>query len=458
MKWLKKYELFKESKLYSNKNLISEICISMILLNNEFLDNILDRGQRARYNENSQIFLTDLKNLLLAKNRLKLGKFVNNECVLDEEISKVTNIFSGVEFDIEKDWKILVDARISARNIIDKLLPDTKLTPELIRNVYWIGPNKDGDFKEDIVIELTDGKKHSFYLNKNLSSTKTSSFNLFAEEFIGADLDRLFKQDYLPRWDKLTQQWIKIVYENANKNIQQHIEKFIDPKRIDTIGYFEYFDIRHQDVRFRHLGELISEFDKNILKFSDLLKEIWKNRDVCFSNPDVVYKEWMEVKIVILNSKILENLFTTSLKANFSENIEKLEESDLKLASGTIKMKIFKILVEKMGCLERPLYFLGNNGKSFHMVPSREFFRNFYDDLKIKFDYHVKFVVDEEEEENNDFNFKIKLELDDEELLEMNIKVIFSGGEMSGKLSAKFKFELSDKFNYIISKKEEIGE
>ena len=80
MKWIKDYQLFKESKTYSNKNLISEICISMVLLNNEFLDNILDRGLKARYSENSQIFLTDLKNLLLAKNRLYLGKFEDGKC------------------------------------------------------------------------------------------------------------------------------------------------------------------------------------------------------------------------------------------------------------------------------------------------------------------------------------------------------------------------------------------
>jgi hypothetical protein len=82
MKWLKGYQLFKESKGFQpNKNIISEICVSMVLLNNEFLDNILDRGLKARYSENSQIFLTDLKNLLLAKNRLHLGRFVDDRCV-----------------------------------------------------------------------------------------------------------------------------------------------------------------------------------------------------------------------------------------------------------------------------------------------------------------------------------------------------------------------------------------
>jgi len=452
MKWLKKYELFRESKTYTNKNLISEICISMVLLNNEFLDNILDKGLKARYSENSQIFLTDLKNLILAKNRLYLGKFIDNKCVPDEEISKVNGLFDEVSFDIQKDWNMLVNSRISARNIIDKLIPDEKLTSERIKAIYWIGPNKDDEYNEDIVIELNDGRQFSFYLNKNLSSSKSASFNTFAEELIGADLGRMFGDEYLNRWDKLTQEWIRVIYENANKNIQQHIEKFIDPKRIDTIGYFEYFDIRHSDPRFKHLGEFMKEFNRNILKLSDLMTEIWKMRDNCFIDPKRVYKEWMETKMVILNSKILENILTTSLKANFSENIKKLDDG-LKLASGTVKMKLFKTLVEKMGCLERPLYFLGNNGNVFHMVPSREFFRENYDDLDIKFDYHVKFDVSDDEE-NNDFNIKIKLEMDENVLIDMSIIVKFTGGEMSGKLSAKYKFELAPNFNYLISKKQ----
>ena len=88
------------------------------------------------------------------------------------------------------------------------------------------------------------------------------------------------------------------------------------------------------------------------------------------------------------------------------------------------------------------------------MVPSREFFRKNYDDLNIKFDYHVNFNVNEEDEEMNDFNIKLKLDMDDSTLIDMNILVKFSSGEMSGKLSAKYKFDLADNFNYLISKKE----
>ena len=65
MKWIRNYKLFKESKeitpTYSTKNIVQEICISMVLLNNDFLDSILDKGLKSRYLEDSSVFLTDLK-------------------------------------------------------------------------------------------------------------------------------------------------------------------------------------------------------------------------------------------------------------------------------------------------------------------------------------------------------------------------------------------------------------
>ncbi len=449
MKWLKNYQLFKESKTYSNKNLISEICISMVLLNNEFLDNILDKGLKARYSENSQIFLTDLKNLLIAKNRLQLGIFVGDKCESDNEVSKINGLFDTVQFDIEKDWNVLINSRVTARNIIDKLNPDEKLQSDDISKIYWLGPNKNDDHQEDIVLELNDGSQYSFYLNKNLSSQKSSSFNNFAEELIGQNLDKIFKEEYLPKWNKLTQEWINTIYENSNKEIQRHIEKFIDPKRIETIQYFDYFDIKHSDPKFKHLGEFISDVDKNILKFSDLLNEVWKNKDKFFSNPDEVKRKWSETKTVILNSKILENLFTSSLKTQFPDDIVKGDDN-FKTAGGTVKMKLFKVLVDKMDCLERPVYYLSNNGNNFNLIPSREFFRKNYDDMILKFDYHVDF--EEIDKEDDDFKVNLKLDFGDKNLLNMFISIGFSGGEMSGKLNSKYKFELSDDFNYTISK------
>jgi hypothetical protein len=444
-------DLERPKTIYKPSNLVSEICISMILLNNNFLDNILDRSLKARYSENSKVFLTDLKNLLLSKNRLHLGKFEDGKCISDDETSKINGIFESVEFNIDVDWNELVNARVTARNIIDKLLPDDKLTEDQIRRIYWIGPNKTKENSENIVIETEDGKQFSFYLNKNLSMSKSASFNTFADDLIGTEIEKLYSEEYINKWNKLVQDWVKIIYENVNKNIQIHIEKFIDPTRIDTLGWFEYFSLKHRDPRYKNLGEHIKEFDKNILNFSDLLKEVWKNKESNFLDIDRVYKEWTEKKIFILNSRILEHLLTESLTTNNISDIKKLDDG-FKLAEGTVKMKLIKTIVEKLGCLERPVYYLGNNGNNFHQVPSRQFFREFYDDIDIKFDYHVKMIVDKEEE-NNDFTIKLKLELDNDLLMNCNVVVTFSGGDISSKLSAKYKFEPVGNFNTLISNK-----
>jgi len=458
MKFLKSHLLFEKNSTkdsyYAPKNIVSEICISMVLLNNQFLDNILDRGLKARYSENSEIFLTDLKNLLLAKNRLSLGKFFDGKFIQDDEISKINGFFNEVNFDIEKNWDILTNSRLSARSIIDKLLPDEKLNSDLISKIYWIGPNKNEDIQEDIVIELNSGKQYSIYLNKNVSLQKTASFNTFADDLIGNEIDNLFKEEYISKWDKLTQSWIKLIYENASKSIQSHIEKFIDTNRIDSVGYFEYFDIRHRDPKYKFLGEYLKEFEKNILKFSDLMNEIWKKREMYFMDVSRVEKEWNEIRITILNSRILEHLFTTSLKKNNPDDIKRLE-TGMKTASGKVKMKLVKTLVEKIGCLERDVIFVSKNGTDFIQLPSRQFFRDSYQDIDIQFDYHVKFQIEPDLEDNNNFKVKLVMNFKEEELIRMNIIIGFSGGEFSSKLNAKYKFELNPSFGYLISKSEE---
>jgi hypothetical protein len=422
----------------------------MILLNNEFLDSMLDSGIKSRYLGNSKVFLTDLKNLLLSKNRLSLGKFNNNRFEVDNEISKINNSFESIEFDIEIDWNILINSRNVARSIIDKILPDTKLSTDMIKRIFWIGPNKDADHSEDIVIEMTDDKQYSIFLDKNFSTSKSSSFNTLADDLIGQDIENLFDETNILKWDKLTQEWIKIIYENSNKNIQSHIEKFIDTKRIESIGYFEYFDIRHRDPRFKYLGEFIEEFGKNILKFSDLMNEIWKKKEDNFIDVSRVEKNWSEIKTVILNSRILESLITSSLKSNKMDEIKKLEDG-YKMSSGSVKMKFMKTIVNKFGCLERETHYVSKDGNEFYKIPSREFFRKYYNDLDIKFDYHVKFNT---QEEDSRFKIKIALELDNQSFINMDILVGFSGGEFSSKLSAKYKFEIPSNFNYLISKKE----
>jgi len=452
MRYIKKYELYKESKQYNNTNTIYELCVAMLLINPNFLDNILDRGLKARYSDNSAILLTDLKNLVLAKNRLHLGKFEGNRCTIDSDVSKMNNEYNSTSFDIDKDWNKLIGARTTARNIQDKLIANGKLTEEQIKAVYWIGPNKTKEYSEDIVIELHSGIQYSFFLNKNLNTAKTISFNKLGDELVGDNMDNLFGEEYISKWDKLTQEWVRIIYENSNSNIKLHIEKFIDPDRIDSIGYFEYFDIKHRDQGVKNLGEYIPEINKNILYLNDLLSEVYKNSEL-FNDYESVKNEWNEKKIYILNSRILEHIFTESIKKRFMDSIIDKDYENYKIVGDRLKMRIMKIIVNNLGSSDRILYYLGNNGNTFYQVPARGFFRKYYDDFDIRFDYHVTLVTDSEVDENNDFNFKIKVELDKEPLMDINMQTKWSGGEMSGKLSTKFKIDFVDDFNHRISNK-----
>jgi hypothetical protein len=437
---------------YNSKNLVSELCVGMLLLNGNFLDDLLDRGMKARYSGNSQVFIGDLKSMLLNKNRLKIGKFVGDTCVENETTGTITNLFDNINFELEQDWNTLIDARILCRNICDKILQDDKLTSEMIKCIYWVGLEENKTCPEDIVIELTDGKQYGLAFNKSMGSSKSTSFNTFGDQVLGVEMDNLYKGEYQSKWDKLVQDWVKIIFENANKNIQVHIEKFIEPDRIDSLTYFEYFNIKHRDIRFKNIGENIKEFDKNILYLSDLLQEIWKHKENCFMDPQRVYEEWVEKKIFLMNSKILEHIFTESILKNYPSQIKK-DTDGFKVAEGDLKMRFLKIIVEKLGALERPIYFFSNKGNTMDFIPSRELFRKLYDDFVLKFDYHVKMMINTTDENSNDFRIKMTLEVDEYKLFDLTISIDFTGGEMSNKMTSKFKFEKADDFNLVLTKK-----
>lgn len=109
-------------------------------------------------------------------------------------------------------------------------------------------------------------------------------------------------------------------------------------------------------------------------------------------------------------------------------------------------MKLVKIIVNKLGCNETPSYFLGKKGNDFNIIPKRDFFRDNFENMDVMFDYHVNF---EDELKKEDFILNIILKLNNETLLNLDIIIKFSS-EMSGKLIAKYKFELPTNFNYMI--------
>ena len=110
---IEKFKKFNESneviKIPKVKDIIGDICVSMLLLNNSFLDELLDSGtKKTRYVQNSGSFIEDLRNLVIKKNRLYIGKFNNNKCVEDDNTSIINTVLNNCEFDIEKDWNKLI--------------------------------------------------------------------------------------------------------------------------------------------------------------------------------------------------------------------------------------------------------------------------------------------------------------------------------------------------------------
>ena len=130
-------------------------------------------------------------------------------------LTKWVKQYYSSDFSIEKDWNKLIHSRNIARSIIDKLLSDSKLTPDMIRYVFFIGTNKTTENKEDIVIETQDGKQYSFFLNKNVSTSKSSSFNKLADDLIGDKTDELFKGNYYELWNLLASNWVNLIFENV---------------------------------------------------------------------------------------------------------------------------------------------------------------------------------------------------------------------------------------------------
>lgn len=443
MQYLKNLELFLESlKPKSNTSLITDLCISMLLINPNFLDNILDKGIQTRYVYNNSIFLTDLKNLLFKKNKLKLGIKEDNKYIEEDNIGKINNYFNqfSKDFDISKDYNKLNAARDIARNIQDKLLLDEKLIPDMIRNVYWVSPNKDNKTKEDIIIEMHGGKQYPIVINSKAVTSRSKSFNTLLDILLEDQADKLYSDEYLDRWDNLTKRWFKLIYNTCKNEYKIMIDQFIDASRVDSLTYFEYQEIEISDPKYEILGKYFPLLDKNYKELSKLMSDIWKKRESAIDNYTEVEKKWNDIKKVVLNNKIIEHLFVEGLNKLIGddEEVEETTEGYL-IATDRVKMRLLRVIVDTLNVSNMNLYYIGKNN-SYH-IPSTSWFRENYDRINIEYDYHQKLS------EDKDSQFRIKMELDKKPLLSLELFTGFSGGEMSNRLTTKMKVQYESDFN-----------
>ena len=453
MRFVKNLETFLENQIVKetgdkgNTNLITDICVAMLLINPSFLDNILDRGLRGRYLHDTSVFLNDLKNMVLSKNRLKLGIKQDKKYVEDDNIGKINTYFNeySKDFDMEKDWSKLNKVREISRTIQDKLLQEEKLEPNQIKCVYWISPNKEKGEKADLVLETINGYQYSLVINSRLVTNKTQSFNTLLDILVDKKADLLFTEPYLERWDKLTQEWFKLVYNNVKNNYKLMIDDFIDATRADSLTYFEYYDIQIQDEKHKHLGKFYGELGRNHLNLSSLMSDIYKKGIDAFDNFDKIKKEWEDLKSIIMNSKIIEHLIINSLDELIENDSVEKTTDNYYIATDKVKMKLLKLLVSLMSVEDLDIYYASKD--KLHHVPSRRWFRDNYDSLNVFYDYHKRLNKDEND---SDSQFRIKVHKNNRPLLEMELFTGFSGGEMSGKLNTKMKVNYEPDFNYKI--------
>lgn len=445
--YIKKYQKFFESKSYNSNKLIIDLTVGMLLINPNFLDNLLDKGLKGRYQHNSSVYINDLKNLLLGNNRLKLGIYKENRFVEDPNIGKINKFFDEIDqtFDIEKDWNKLIKSRNIARNIYDKLLLNEKLNENMIESVLWTVPNKDSSSSTDIVIILKNGKQYPISLHKSLSTKKTKSFNTLSEILFGEKTSALLESEKVEKiLDKLAQEWVKTLYTHATDRCKLIIERYIDPDRFYSITWNNFFDIKHRDPQFKMLGEHIKILDKNILTLSDLLNEMYK-KEVCFNDYSEMEKTWSDIKNVVFSNRIIEYVITERLKDILKGEIEKDPDGKY-IANKLFKSNVLKLLFDVLDIKEElEVNYISSD--KYHKLPSKEFFRKNWDNLRILFDYHVNVT------EENDYYFNIDIILNDEKLINISLIIDFAGSkELNSRISTKIELSFLDDYNYIIVK------
>ena len=150
--------------------------------------------------------------------------------------------------------------------------------------------------------------------------------------------------------------------------------------------------------------------------------------------------------IPLLNSKIIEHLYTESFR-ELSEGDS--EDGRYMNAGDDMKMRLLKLFVEMLNIGERDVYYFGNSGNEFNKLPGRQFFRDMYDKIDVKYDYHVD-LTDIELDEDKEGDFTIRYDLDGEPLARLNLINSWSGGEMSGNLNVKMNLDLNKEFNVLI--------
>jgi len=266
-----------EENSLTNKQ-VYQLCTAMCLLNKDFLRPLLSGGLEKRYSLHPNVFLNDLKNILLdPKTKIKIGKLVDGVYVMEEDqLAKMSKILQTTDFIPSKDWNWLSKAEKTAENISKNIN---------IREVYWTP-----DEKCDMVVK-TDSKSVRIFLGKNLDK-KYEATEFFTKIFsTNISLDHLM--------DHLTNIWCDLLLQ-LPENLKKYLYVWNFKPNMTWEEFQELYSEKYlgeeiPELRFRY--KKFSHFSKDAIRYIPELMEEWKIRkEKAFSD------FWLEHIIQILKS------------------------------------------------------------------------------------------------------------------------------------------------------------
>lgn len=439
----KDYSIFESNSntvtISNYKRAMLEILTSICILNPEFLTGILEGGYKKRYTLDNISFITDVKSIILNNNtKFKIGVWDQNNFIWkeDKEISKIHYVFNNdTEFDVEKNWNILVKADKLAGIIKQEL----DIKEEDIKKVYWAGLDVFSTGCENIIIETEDQK--SICLKNIFGTSFTKNANDILSELFNVDIDVYKYEDV---WNTLSNEWINLLYNNVNIDYKKYMLEWLDVQDIKSISYNDYMKIKHPGKYNQKLGKHVPEFNKNIILFRDLCKELYINRETVMEDSNMFDSKWLSIKDEYLNSRLLEHLFIDNLKNIGNDGLYYMVDgSRYKTSTGEFKNNIITLLLDNiLNTGGKEVYVFSENGKQWTLIPSDKSILE-DDNIMALYKYHTDLNDDD-----HFFELDIWIGKNEENIIQKMLlgKIYFDWfGEMSNKLKCKLSFDYNIK-------------
>lgn len=440
---LNNYYSKSETVLVSNsKRAMFEILTAICIINPDFLKGILDGGYKQRYTIDTTSFMTDVKNIILNNNtKFKIGQWSNEKesWINDEEISKIHYVFNeNTEFDVEKNWNILVKADKLSTSIIEEL----KIDISDIKRVYWTGLDVFSNSCENIVIE-TEEDQHQICIKNIFGNSFTKTANEVLTDLFENEID-IYDDQYLDEWNNISSKWLKLIYDYTSTDLQKYILEWLDVLDVESISYDNYMKLRHPGKHNQKLGKHVPEFNKNIIFLRDLCKEIYNDRENNMENYLEFDTKWNSIKDEFLNSRILEHLFINQLKEMGNDGLYYMIEGEkYRTSTGKFKTNIINFLFSKiLNTGGKEIKFFSDNGKNWTIIPANN---KIIEDENIHVLYKYHSILNDID---NDFVLDIWIGSNEGKIIKKMLlgSLHFNWfGEMSNNLKCKLSFDYSIK-------------